>query len=158
MTLAPLQLEKTFAEAARLVERFRRAEGFRRYLAERRLLVTAAGAVLLATALGCAAALVVFVAELHPLLALPGLVLAPFVLLGSAFVQGYVLLSWLERRALERALRRRLPGIVAVPWGLAGLFVLLPLALLAAVSPAVAAVLLAAAALTPAAFARFDRP
>ena len=152
MTLAPLQLEKTFAEAARLVERFRRAEGFRRYLAERRLLVTAAGAGLLATAL------VVFVAELHPLLALPGLVLAPFVLLGSAFVQGYVLLSWLERRALERALRRRLPGIVAVPWGLAGLFVLLPLALLAAVSPAVAAVLLAAAALTPAAFARFDRP
>ena len=122
MTLAPLQLEKTFAEAARLVERFRRAEGFRRYLAERRLLVTAAGAGLLATALGCAAALVVFVAELHPLLALPGLVLAPFVLLGSAFVQGYVLLSWLERpgravgrrRAHSRRLRAIRPALMSL--------------------------------------------
>jgi len=171
-----LPLEKTLKDALALAARFRDAEGFREYLRLRMPLVIPAGALFALISIACAAAAVIFLADRHPMLALPGLVLAPFVLLGSLFVQFYVFFAWLENRALARALGHRMArtqGPLAawmmrklridlgqaprVPWGLAALFLLLPLALLVKVALKAALVLIVLAVLTPFVFARFDK-
>ena len=93
----------------------------------------------------------------------PTFVLAPFVLLGSFFVETFVFFSWLEGRALAQALGRRsrtpfdFGAMPRVPWVLAALFLGLPLLLLAAVSLTAALVLILLAVLIAAAIARFDR-
>jgi hypothetical protein len=156
MLTAHLHPGKTFTDARNLVARFRNAEGFRGFLLARRTLIVPAGAVFVLIAMACAAAVVIFLADRHPLLALPGLVLAPFVLIGSLFVQSYVFLSWLESRAIAQVLRRPVRD-VPVPWVLAAIFLVLPLALLASVAPKAALVAVLAGAAVPFAFARLDR-
>lgn len=158
-----LPLEKTFREARDLAMRLQDGPGFRQYVGARMPMVIAAAVPYVLISIACAAATVIFLADRHPLLALPGLLLAPFVLLGSLFVQGYVFLAWLENRALARALGHRktsrldlgeLPGI---PWGPAAIFLLVPLAILAVVSAKAALVLILLAVLTPILFAHYDR-
>ena len=171
-----LPLEKTFKDALALLARFRDAEGFREYLRARMPMVVPAVALFALTSIACAAAGVIFLADRHPMLALPGLVLAPFVLMGSLFVQLFVFFSWLENRAIARALGHRasrkqgfIGALVArklhielgepprVPWGLAAVFFILPLALFVKVALKAALLLILLAILLPLAFARFDK-
>lgn len=158
-----LPLEKTLRDAWKLAQRFHEAEGFRTYLRRRLALVVPAAALFVLVSIACAAATVIFLADRHSLLALPALIVAPFVLVGSLFVQAYVFFSWLEGRALAQALGRRRSTKLdfgqppRVPWALAALFLFLPLALLAAVSEVTAVVLILLAVLTTVLFARFDR-
>jgi hypothetical protein len=158
-----LPLEKTFKDALKLMARFREAPGFREYLRRRAAFVVPAVALFAMVSIACAAAIVIYLAERHAMLALPGMVLGPFVLLGSFFVQGFVFFSWLEGRALSQALGRhsREPldfgQLPRVPWILGALFLILPLLVLAAVSFTAALVLILLAVLIVMAIARFDR-
>jgi hypothetical protein len=164
MLTANLQLAKTFTGARELAARFQGSPGFQEYLQSRLVLLVPAGLVFLLISVACAAAMVIFLAERHPLLALPGLVLAPLILLGSLFVQGYVFASWLEDRAIARALGRRCAGrwvdmgrLPPVPWALAAAFLLLPLALLALLATPAALLLCVLGLATPVLYARLDR-
>jgi hypothetical protein len=158
-----LPLEETLKDAWKLARRFQEAEGFRTYLRRRFTLVAPALALFTLIGIACAAAMVIFLADRHPLLALPALVLAPFVLAGSLFVQAYVFFSWLESRALAQALGRRksvpldFGQLPRVPWGLAAVFLVVPLAVLGAVSAATVLVLILLAILVAVLFAKYDR-
>lgn len=165
MPTAKLQLAKTFAGARELIARLQSSLGFQQYLRERIALLVPAGLVFLLISVACAAAIVIFLAERHPLLALPGLVFAPLILVGSLFVQAYVFASWLEDRAIAHALGRRRPGrwgidmgkLPPVPWLLAALFVFLPLVVLFAMATPAALVLVLLGAAAPVLYARLDR-
>jgi hypothetical protein len=158
-----LPLEKTLKDAWKLAARFRQAEGFREYVRRRAAFVVPAVALFVLISIACAAAMVIFLAERHAMLALPGMVLAPFVLVGSFFVEAFVFFSWLEGRALAQALGRRgkktfdFGQFPRVPWVLAALFLVLPLLVLGAVSATAALVLILLAVLITVAIARFDR-
>ena len=159
----PFPFEKTFKEALAMLHRFREAEGFRDYLRRRLALVAPAGALAVLTSISFAAATVIFLAERHALLALPGMVLAPLVLGGSFFVLAYVFVSWLEGRAIAQALNKRKHTKLdfgkppRVPWALAGIFFVLPMAILSAVSAMTALVLIVLMVGLVLLFARFDR-
>jgi len=147
-------------EAPNLLQRYRHGDVFRQYVQRRRPLVAAALVVFLAVGMATTAALVVFFGGTHSLLVLACLVLAPFLLAGSLFVQAFIFFSWLEQRALDQVSRRgprtfkeQLPQI---PWALAGAFLVAPFLVLALVSIKVAATLLLIVVLTPVAFARLD--
>ena len=165
MLTANLQLAKTFSGARELAARLQSSPGFQAYLQSRLVLIVPAGLVFLLISVACAAGIVVFLAERHPLLALPGLVLAPLILLGSLFVQGYVFASWLEDRAIAHALGRRRAGrwgldmgkLPPIPWVLAAAFLLLPLVLLALLAIPAALVLSVLGLATPVLYARLDR-
>jgi hypothetical protein len=158
-----LPLDKTLKDALKLAHRFQEAEGFRNYLRSRLPLIVPAGALFVLISIACAAGTVILLAERHPLLALPGMVLSPFVLVGSFFVQAYVFFSWLESRAIAQALGRRKKTALdfgqmpRVPWALAAVFLVLPLVILAAVSKLTALVLIVLAILVSVLFAKFDR-
>jgi hypothetical protein len=158
-----LPLEKTFRDAMKLAGRFQKAEGFRAYLLRRAAFVVPAVALFALISIACAAAMVILLAERHAMLALLGMGLAPFVLLGSFFVEAFVFFSWLEGRALAQVLGRRshepfnFGPMPRVPWLLAALFLVLPLLVLAAVSGTAALVLILLAVLIIGAIARFDR-
>jgi hypothetical protein len=158
-----LPLEKTLKDALKLMARFREAPGFREYLRRRAAFVIPAAALLAMVSIACTAAIVISLAERHAMLALPGMVLAPFVLIGSFFVQAFVFFSWLEGRALTHALGRRrkepldFGPLPRVPWVLGTLFLVLPLLVLVAVSFSAALVLILLAVLIVVAIARFDR-
>lgn len=149
-----------FEDARGLFTRLQQNEAFRRYLHKRLRLVVPAAALFALVSIACAAATAISFAELSTWLTLPGFLLAPVVLVGSLFVQGLVFLSWLERRALARALGRRprdgVGELPPVPWALAALVVFIPLALLAVLSPLVAVALVAAAALVPLLYVRLE--
>ncbi len=158
-----LPLERTFRDAWKLAVRFREAEGFREYLRRRAAFVVPALALFCLISVACAAATVILLAERHPMLALPAMVLAPFILAGSFFIEALVFFSWLEGRALAQALGRRgkkpfdFGQMPSVPWALAAIFLALPLVVLIAVSPGAALVLILLAVLIAFAIARFDR-
>ena len=158
-----LPLEKTWNEARGLAARYQDGPGFRDYVASRTAFVAPAAVLFLLISIACAAATVIFLADRHPMLALPGLLLAPFVLVGSLFVQAFVFFSWLEGRALARARGRRKKApldfgeMPNVPWTLAGVFLLVPLLMLFAVSGTALLVLILLVAAIAFAFARFDR-
>jgi hypothetical protein len=157
MATVSLPLEKTFTDARKLLARLQENEAFRQYLRRRLQLVIPPLVLFLLISIACAAATVIFLADRHRLLALPGLLLAPFVLAGSLFVQLYLFLSWLENRAVARALGLASGKPPPVPWGLAAIFLALPLAFLVAVAGKPGLVLLVLAVLAPIAYARFDR-
>ena len=133
-------------DALNLAQRFQQATLFRQYVVERLWLVAPAALLMLATGLALAFGIVVYVGGTRPLTVLLSLLIAPFVLVGSLFVQAYLFLSWLEARALAKSLGRRsrkararavawverhleadLGSLPPVPWLLAGIF-LAPLA------------------------------
>lgn len=150
-------------DAINLAYRFRQGETFRPYVLARLWLVVPAVLFFLSLGIACAAATVVAFASLHTWLVLPALLLAPAVLVGSVFLQLYVFFSWLEDRALSRALgrkptpRRALESLPEVPILLAVTVLVVPLALLAAVAPGLAALLVAVAACAPFVYAYLDR-
>lgn len=161
-------------EALNLYRRYQQGQGFKSYVTERMALLVPIGLLMLVTSLACAAATVLYLGGTRSFLVLLAILLVPFVLLGSAFVQAYVFLSWLESRALAKALHRtpRPSGPITaklleagidlgsrppVPWVLAALFLVLPLAMLWLVVPKLAFVLVALHVVAPFAFARLDR-
>lgn len=170
------QLLGPLDDAAGLVKRYRELDAFRDYLAARVRLVAPALALVVVTALACGLTPIVVFLSTNAVAALVGLLLAPIALIGSLFVQGLVLFSWLEERSLARALGHRTgpaPSKLArwvkrklgadlgraprVPWLLGALFVVAPLALLATRAPGTVALLVALLALAPILFARLDR-
>lgn len=148
-------------DAGNLLARLQAGEAFRSHLEERLRLVLPALAVFSLVALACAAASAVFLADLSSWLTLPGFLLAPAVLAGSLYAQGLVFLSWVERRALAFALGRAprfgMRELAQLPWPMVALLLALPLLLLLRAWPVPGIVLIAAAALVPLLYARFDR-
>ena len=161
-------------EALTLYRRYQEGQGFKSYVTERRALLVPIGLLVLVTSLACAAATVLYLGGTRSFMVLLAILLVPFVLLGSAFVQAYVYVSWLESRALAKALHRRpkptgpitaklleagidLGSRPPVPWVLAALFLVLPLAMLWLVVPQLAFLLIALHVIAPFAFARLDR-
>ena len=167
---------KTFEEAYNLAERYQKGDAFRLYVAERMHLVIPAVVAFLLVSIACTAATVVFLVGSRSWLMLPSLVLAPLILIGSLFVQVYVFFSWLELRALARALGHaakpaagplpawlpKIPvvnsgNIPPVPWSLAAIFLFAPLVILVIVAWKVALPLILLAALAPVLCWRLDR-
>lgn len=151
-------------EAISLYRRYQQAPGLRTYIQERKRFLVPIGALMVLISLGCSAASVLYLGGTRPFLVLLSMLLAPFVLFGSLFVQIYVFGSWLEGRALDRALHRRRPvkefdlgRMPSVPWIFAGLFLFAPLAMLVSVMPAFGIFLILLLAAAPVAFARLDR-
>jgi hypothetical protein len=171
-----MTLTDPFKDALNLANRYQQGEPFRKYVDERMWLVVPAAFLMLATSLAFALGVVMFVGGTRPLMVLLSLLIAPLVLAGSLFVQGYVFLSWLEGRALAKSLGRRARkarGRVAalvqkhldadlgtpppVPWLLGGIFLVLPLLMLLVAAPTLAFGVIVLHALAPVAFARLDR-
>ena len=177
-TIAPKQNLPigTMWEARNLAARFTAGDAFRGYVRHRMHLVIPALLLILVIALSSTVASVVFAAGTRPLLVLMALILAPVIMLGSLFVQAYVFFAWLEGRALARMSAHRhkpargklatwlaiklhadLGDAPPVPWAMAALFVLVPMAILAYVAIKLALLLIVLAVLTPILYSRFDR-
>lgn len=161
-------------EGLNLLRRFQEAHGLRSYVMERQLLLLPIGLLMALTSIACAAATVLYLGGTRSALVLLAILLVPFILAGSLFIQAYVFFSWLEGRALAKALHRspRPAGPIAtrlrkagidmgsmppVPWALAAVFLYLPLAMLVLVVPKLAFAVIALQVLAPFAFARLDR-
>ena len=166
---------ETLANAQDLALRFREVDGIRLYVHERMRLVIAATLVMVVIGIACSIGVVVFLADRHSLLVLLGILLLPVALIGSFFVQAYFFFSWIEGRALARELGHRhrpAPGVAAVwlsekfgldmgpfppvPWVLAAIFLLAPLAMLAASWLSMAVVVIVLAILMPVIYAKLD--
>jgi len=167
---------RTLAKAQNLAHRYREVDGFRFYVHERMTLLLPAVLAIALISIACAIGVVVFLADHHSLLALVGILLLPVVLAGSFLVQAYVFFSWIEGRALALELRMRhrpAPGPSAkwlmrkfgldmgpfppVPWLLAALFVVVPLALLSATWLSFAILAIFIGAVTPITYAKLER-
>ena len=167
---------ETLKQARNLADRFQAGDGFRLYVLDRMGLVIPAVLVILVISVSCAVGIVVFLANAHPLLALPAILLVPVVLFGSLFVQLYVFFAWLEGRALARALGRRrklAPGALAtwflkkfgldmgpfppVPWILSAVVLFAPLTMLAFFSLGIALLVIVLAIMMPILYVRFER-
>ena len=157
-----------------LVRRYQGGKGFRAYVQERMPLLVPVGLLMAFTSLACAAGTVLYLGGTKSVLVLFAMLLVPFVLAGSFLVQAYVFASWLESRALARALQRKprpagpitmrlrqagmdMGAMPPVPWVLAVLFIALPFAMLFQVAPLFAMLLLLLHIAAPFAFARLDR-
>lgn len=165
----------TLQEAANLYNRYQAGAGFRIYVRDRRNMVLPVAALILLTAVACTAGTVVSLAGARAFLMLFALLLAPFILIGSVFVQSFFFFGWLENRALakglkhalepegpvkrwlRRNLRTEMGKFPPVPWLLAAVFLLLPLALTARVAPGIAAAIVLLHAAVLLLFARLDR-
>ena len=157
-----------------LVRRYQEVPAFRGYVNDRMVAVGPICALILLTSVCCAFATILFVGGTQPLLVLLGMILAPFVVIGSLFVLVFVFFSWLENRSLAQALHHSLkpPGPIArklrdagfdlgsmppVPWLWAVLFVILPLLILMAKMPILGWPLVLVLIAVPFAYARLDR-
>jgi hypothetical protein len=166
---------ETLASAQALARRFREVDGIQLYVNARGRLVLPAIVLMVLISIACAIGVVVFLADRHAWLALLGILLLPAALVGSLFVQAYVFFSWIEGRALARELgcrHQRAPGPAArwlstrlgldmgpyppVPWLLAVLFLIVPLALLAMTWLTLALVVIFLGIALPVAYAKFD--
>jgi hypothetical protein len=160
-------------EGMTLMRRYQEVAGFRGYVRDRMALVAPIGVLVGVTSMACAAATVLYLGGTRSFLVLFAILLVPIVLAGSAFVQAYVYASWLEGRALAKALHRRpkvtgpitaqlhkhgidLGSAPRVPWALAVLFLVLPFIMLWQVVPNLAFILTALHILAPFAFARLE--
>jgi hypothetical protein len=144
-------------EGSNLVHRLQESAVFRSYVTRRLGLIVPAGLLMAVTSLACAAGMVMFLGGTRPMLVLLAMLLLPFVLLGSFFVQAYSFLAWLEGRALARTYARHRASVLPpVPWLLAALFFFLPLAMLVLVAPKPGLALVALLVATPFVYARFE--
>ena len=156
-------------EAPNLLRRYQNGDAFRRYVDDRAPLVVAVAVVFLMFSLATTAGAVVSIGGTHSLLVLLMLVLAPFLLAGTFFVLIFVFFSWLETRSLslmlakvkkpapEAGMRDIVAALPRIPWVLAALFVLLPLVLLAQLSPAAAILMVFLAAAAPVGYILIER-
>jgi hypothetical protein len=161
-------------DALALAARFKDVDSLRRHAVERKPLLQGASAVLVLLGLACGAGVFLFFAGSGGWVALPAMMLAPTMVLGSLLVLFYVFFSWVEARALARALGHRtgrasvlekwlrrkarvdLLARPALPWLPAALLVALPLALLFAAAPAAGTALILVAIAGPLVYARLD--
>ena len=147
-------------EAPNLLQRYKHGDAFRRYVHRHVPLVVAALVVFLTVSTASTAALVVFFGGTSEFMVLVCLLLVPFVLVGSLFVQIFVFFSWIERRAIDRVAGRRpctiQEHLPTVPWTLAAVCLVAPFFILALVSIKVAATLLVVFILTPIAYSMLD--
>jgi hypothetical protein len=163
-------------DALNLAHRLKEGAVFRNYLAKRLGLVAPLALVVLATSIACTAATVLYIADTRSFLLLLAIFLIPVVLVATLFVQAYVLLSWLEGRALAKAYphhKRRPAGPIAafikrrlgadmgevppVPWLLAAVALGVPLALFFLLAPSYALATIALLIAAPVVYARLDR-
>ena len=160
-------------ELFKLAQRYDKGQGFRRYVKERLALVAPLALLMVATGIVFASALIVLAGP-HVWLALPALVLAPFVLVGSLLVQAFLYFSWLENRAMAKALghplgasgpvaawirrhlRAEMGSAPRVPWDLAAVFLVAPLLVLVSVSWRIALALALVHVLAPFFYARLE--
>ena len=168
-------MKKLVDDALGLAARCRDSEGFRTYLQERQTLILAAGVVMLLVGVGCAGGVAMFLAGISTWMTLPALLLGVLVLAASVALQVFVFFSWLEGRALAKALGHRAgppPGPAlqwisrtlgadlspapAIPWVLAAVFVFLPLLLFLVAAPIGAIVIILIGAAMPIVFARLE--
>ena len=151
----------TFNEALGLFNRFREGETFRHYVEERLRLVMPVCCLMLLVSVCAGAGVLLALGQVHHGLVLAGVLLMPVVLLGSLFVQAYVFFTWLENRALAHRshpeARASMGPLPQVPWVLASVVILIPLALLATVAWQGALVVAGLAAAAPFAYAMLDR-
>ena len=147
-------------ETPNLLQRYKHGDAFRRYVHRHLPLVAAALLVFLIVSTASTAALVVFFGGTSEFMVLTCLVLAPFVLIGSLFVQLFVFFSWIERRAIDRVAGRRpctiQEHLPSIPWILAAVFLVGPFFILALVSIKIAVTLLVVFVLTPIAYSLLD--
>jgi len=159
--VAQWPLAGTINDALGLFNRFREGETFRHYVEERMRLVAPMCCLMLFVSVACGAAVVLSLGQMYHSLMLAGLLLLPFVLLGSLFVQAYPFFSWVENRALaHRNHPDANPGMGAlpqVPWVLAAAVLLAPLLLLAFVSWKAALALLVLLVAAPFVYALLDK-
>lgn len=155
-SIADVVLLDSLNGAFGLAQRVRDAAPLKAYLRERMPLITPAVALMAVTSLCCAAATVMFLGGTTSLLVLLAMLLVPFVLIGSFFVQAYAFFSWLEMRALSKALHHR-AALPQMPWFLGAVFLALPLAMLVAVMPLIGITLIVLLVAAPFGFARLDR-
>jgi len=168
--LSPLE------DALGLARRYRELDSLRDYVGANLRLVAPAGLLILVVAIACGLTPIMLLVGARPAASLAGLLLAPLALLGSLFVLALAFFSWLEERALAQSLGHRTgpaPGKLArwlkrklradlgklprVPWLLAAIFVVAPLALLAGQAPLVGVILIALLVASPILYARFER-
>lgn len=165
---------KIVEDALALAARYRTVDALRRHAVQRKPLLQGASAMLVLLGLACGAGVFVFFAGSGGWVALPAMMLSPIVALGALFVLFYVFFSWVEARALAKALGHRtarawaletwlrrkaridLLARPAVPWIPAALLVALPVALLVAAAPAAGIALILIAITGPLAYARLD--
>jgi hypothetical protein len=160
-------------EAMSIVRRYQEGRGLKAYVRDHMALIAPVVLLMAVTSLACAAATVLYLGGTRSFFVLLAIFLVPIVLAGSAFVQAYVYAAWLEDRALQKALRRKpvvtgpisarlheagidLGHVPPVPWVLAALFLGLPFAMLWAVVPKLAVLLIALHVIAPFAFARLE--
>ena len=146
-------------EARNLAVRFREGSVFRGYVRARLRLTIPAALVFAALVTAGVAATAVLLTKAHTMLVLPAFLLAPFLLAGGYGVAAYLFFSWLEVRALRRALKhdpdpRALPRI---PWALVAAFLGIPLLALLIVWWKVGVPLVALGIATPFLYSHFDR-
>jgi hypothetical protein len=166
MTEGPLQLRilrytllGPIDDARHILRRLRNNEAFQHYLRRRTLRALPLVVGILLTSLACSAAMVfLFFRAGIPVVLAATIVVAPIVLIASFSVQAYVLLSWLEGRALAklqehhrprhrgpigqwlaRSYRIDMGPLPQVPWIPALVFFLVPAAMLAQVAAPLAA-------------------
>lgn len=161
-------------EGPNLLRRYQKGDAFRRYVDDRAMLIIPVGALYLIFSVATTAGTVVSLGGTHSFLVLLMLVGSPFLLGATFLVLLFVFFSWLESRSLALTLARvkkpvrraaGLPGLLAgaltglprVSWILVALFVLVPLAFLASLSLAAAALMLVVALGAPVAYAWLDR-
>src|SRR5262245_12783660 len=159
--IAQYLLFDTIEDAINLYHRLQEGTVFHRYVLSRLHLVAPTCVLIAATSLLCAAGTVMYFADTRSAMVIVGMILAPFIVIGSTFVQAYVLFGWLENRALARDLAHRKPRTIGrlppIPWGLAATFVVAPLAALVAVHPRLGIALGVILVIAPFAYARLDR-
>ena len=162
-------------DALNLAHRLKEGAVFRNYVMQRLPLIVPLALLILVASISCTAATVLYIAGTRSFLLLLALFLIPVVLLGSFFVQSYVLLGWLEGRALAKAYpqrKRRRPGRLGafikrrlgaemgeappVPWVLAAVALGVPLALFVLLAPKFALPLIALLIAAPVVYARLD--
>lgn len=149
----------SLVEARNLAVRFQKVNAFRGYVRDRLHLVAPALLVFAALVTAGAAATISWLAGAHSMLVLPAFILAPFLLTGGYAVAAYLFFSWMETRALRRSLRHDIDpdALPPIPWVLVGVFLGVPLLVLATFWWKLGLPLIVLSAATPFVLARLDR-
>ena len=129
-------------ETTGLIRRFIEGDAFKHYVQRRLMLVIVALLVFLVFSVGITAGTMMFVGGTRSALVLVAMILAPFILFGSLFVEVFVFFGWLEGRAIGAvsghkaelpqgklsvaSVRKGLGQMPPVPWLLAGIFIPFP--------------------------------
>ena len=162
-------------ETQNLWQRFQHGTAFRKFVAARLRLVVPALVIFVAFSIATTAGTVIYLGGTRSFLVLVALLSAPFVLVGTLYVQAFAFFLWLENHAIARATHQRprgaqdelaatlsglcstVKGFSPVVLAVGAAVVLVPLLFLAALSSGIAILLLAVVLATPFAFALLDR-